>query len=288
MSRCGNPNLNQMGLEGGSTNHVRCLLDLKAGVNLPYAWVGKGKTDSGQPYFHLGTGNFQLGGGWAASDLYFTPNHACSNFAFGSLSLTPLTYSRIGVTGAWSETWGTRLSRPPSHPGRGRGRGLVARACASPPCGLGCPRAEARLALARGSPRGSQSLAPLRLASRTPPSSRPPHRTQVKTSTAKVVLEQLRESPLAVSSPSSVPASPQPGAPCSPLPLPLGERRPRGCTHAGAQAWEPARPRTRAGAAPRWIATRPLSCVWGLWGGNSCLLGEGAGSEWVKGRAFMA
>ena len=105
MSYCGNPNLNQMGVEGGSINHVRCLLDLKAGVNLPYAWVGKGKTASGQPYFHLGTGNFQLGGGWAASDLCLTPNHACNNFAFGSLSLTPLTYSRIGVTGAWNEIW---------------------------------------------------------------------------------------------------------------------------------------------------------------------------------------
>jgi hypothetical protein len=54
------------------------------------------------------------------------------------------------------------------------------------------------------------------------PLSRPPHRTQANTSTAKVLLEQPRESPLAPSSPSSAPASPQPGAPCSPPPPPLG------------------------------------------------------------------
>lgn len=38
ISRCGNPNLNQMRVVGMGTNHVRCLLDLKSGVNLPYAW----------------------------------------------------------------------------------------------------------------------------------------------------------------------------------------------------------------------------------------------------------
>ena len=54
------------------------------------------------------------------------------------------------------------------------------------------------------------------------PLSRPPLRTQANTSTAKVLLEQPRESPLAPSSPSSAPASPQPGAPCSPPPPPLG------------------------------------------------------------------
>ncbi len=101
---CGNPALNQMRVQGWTTDHVRCLLDLKDGVNLPYAWVGKGK-HGGSPYFHLGTGNFQLGGGWGASDLCFTSSHYCGSVPFGNLSLSLQPFGNIYVSGAWNEVW---------------------------------------------------------------------------------------------------------------------------------------------------------------------------------------
>lgn len=101
---CDNPALDQMRVTGLPNDHVRCLLDLRDGVNLPYAWVGKGK-HGGSPYFHLGTGNFQLGGGWGASDLCFTSSHFCGSVPFGNMSLSLLQNGNIWVSGAWNETW---------------------------------------------------------------------------------------------------------------------------------------------------------------------------------------
>ncbi|MBZ4420838.1 hypothetical protein [Myxococcus sp. RHSTA-1-4] len=106
LKKCGSAYLDQMHMVGQpETQHIRCLLDLKVGANLPYAWVGKGTLSNGQPYFHLGTGNFQLGGGWGMSDLCLTNSHACNTFAFGSISLSLLSNGNIWVTGALNETW---------------------------------------------------------------------------------------------------------------------------------------------------------------------------------------
>jgi hypothetical protein len=106
LKKCGGTYLNQMHVVGQpESQHIRCLLDLKVGRNLPYAWVGKGTLSNGQPYFHLGTGNFQLGGGWGMSDLCLTGSHACNTFAFGDLSLSLLSNGNIWMTGALNETW---------------------------------------------------------------------------------------------------------------------------------------------------------------------------------------
>jgi hypothetical protein len=114
--------------------------------------------------------------------------------------------------------WGTPLPWPPSLEDRGRELGRIDSGCArfsTTPAGV-VPGPRPASAPARQVPGAPISSAPLPGPSHTPaPARLPPHPGQAKPVQCQRPPEQLGESLLAASSPSSAPCCPLPGAPRS-------------------------------------------------------------------------